>query len=256
MKKLICILVALAMTGGAAWAEEAAIISATATCSHTFVLENSIRDEHLWCIEETMASPAQFVSAECILCGAEAIVFGDEELLEPDPCEPEVCTHRLLCFVSNGLSTWMRQSDSTFEQVRLGSGRCIDCGIFATLKEVVASVSMEQIEKLIDCEHEYIVYEQTKPELERYESCGEVSHACFKYYRGICRYCETVEWVVFVGAYEQHEWVYSGKDQHLNEENRHEIFYECSVCDAQMLEAQLCSGPESGACDIVVPQAK
>ena len=252
MKRLICILCVLLLCS-VALAEETAVISKKVVCGHNFKVEAAIRDEHLWCIGASDADPALFVSAECTLCGAQGIVYDDEELLEPNPCEPEECTHRLLRLSSNTYSTWTNESGSRLVQKKYGAAQCIDCGTFGTLTDEVISVSFEEIETMYECEHEYIVYEQTKPEFERYESCGGSSHACFKYYQGICRHCGTIEWVVFVGAFERHTWTYSGKDQHIDGENRHEIIYECSVCDAQTTETRPCPGPESGACDILIP---
>lgn len=103
------------------------------------------------------------------------------------------------------------------------------------------------------CEHEYLIYGQTGPYSEGYESCGSINHAYFKYYRGVCRYCGSDGTVVIMGPTQQHTRVYANRNEHVVDENRHAYIYECSVCDAEMYEYYPCPGTGDGDCIIITP---
>lgn len=255
MKKLICVLFALMMLCGMAGTEE---LTESAACNHTFMLEDTIRENHLRLVEDTSVSPALFVSARCTKCEEQGIVFDDMNLLEADPCEPEECIHRMYRIPGQNGQYWRTQSSEMPELVMHDVGMCIDCGIVATLVKVIEWTTIEQ--QIVDageaCEHEYLIYDQAKPYSAGYESCGDVHHAYYNYYLGTCRYCNMREKVVVVDSLEPHTMVYTGKNQHNSETNRHEIHYECSVCYEKCVETIPCAGPESRVCDIVVPQVK
>ena len=102
------------------------------------------------------------------------------------------------------------------------------------------------------CEHEYLVYENAAPYKEGYESIGDINHAYFEYYRGVCRLCGSVGTVVITETPAQHSWIYTGQNQHEEDRNRHRYFYECNVCKESREDTLPCPGTGNGDCIIMI----
>lgn len=259
MKRLISILLVGLLLCCVALAEDTELNGA-ADCDHQFLVEGTIREDQLWCIAETDAEHELFESVRCVTCGAEGIVFDDQSLLQPEPCDPEICTHRLYWEPSQSGTRVLWANEYQIAREEYGFGTCIDCGAYGTLRKqeiVPIAVVTEEGELLDACEHEYIVYEQSKPYDEGFESCGELSHAYFKYYWGTCRYCGESETMVVAGLPEQHIWKYDGNNKHVFETGsdyrvintrRHEYVYKCPVCNGETTETYICPGNGSTNC--------
>ena len=134
MKKVICLmLTALLLLGGVTAADESV---GAETCQHVFELYTSILPEHEWIVRN--ADEAAFLaSAVCIRCDESCIVVRDKALLTPEPCEPEVCTHRLATLpdftrevYENGRNG---AGDPVHHLVCYDVGVCLDCGLVATV---------------------------------------------------------------------------------------------------------------------------
>ncbi len=104
-------------------------------------------------------------------------------------------------------------------------------------------------------EHQYGYYEGQKPYLERCESNGGITHSLYKYYTGICIHCAMAGNVAAIGAPENHVFEYSGLNQHVKGENRHQYFYACNACKEVVFDIYLCPGTGNGDCILIVPGA-
>ncbi len=102
-------------------------------------------------------------------------------------------------------------------------------------------------------EHRFGYHEGQKPYLECYKSNGGVSHSLYKYYAGICIHCAKEGNVAAIGAPENHVFEYSGINQHVKGENRHQYFYVCSTCGEVVFDTFLCRGTGNGDCMIMLP---
>lgn len=171
MKKLICILFAMALLVSAAFAEEAEE-PVVMRHRHTLMLESVLLEEHLWCIEGSDADPALFSSGKCIGCDAAGIVFEEDNLLKAEPCEAENCTHRLYRLPGQKGVYWRADDSTTRIRVEHSVGMCIDCGTVCTLMketvEKVIAVQAKEVDKTAVCRHEYKKVPQLNDEAEEY----------------------------------------------------------------------------------------
>lgn len=148
MKKGICLLLTVLMLlSGVTIADES---GSPEMCQHVFELCDSVLPEHdgsVWTEDEG----AFRASAVCMLCGEKCVVAKDEATLTPDPCAPEVCTHRLDTLPDFTREICQAGTDSTGEamhqQVKYDVGVCVDCGIVATVIDRLEYSAHQMVEK-------------------------------------------------------------------------------------------------------------
>lgn len=256
MKKWICILFALTMLWAVALAEDTATEK---TCNHQFQVQDELLPEHEWCIADSGAPAGSFLSVVCSRCGEDGVVFSDASLIEPDPCDPSVCTHRIYCPVDFA-DVELSLRENVARSVTTGHGTCVDCDIDATLSRTVERKD-QQVTKMQKqepeaaaevCVHALAYYAQQAPYREGCISNGGVTHVKVQYYRGVCLHCGEAGTAAVLGEAERHTFVYSGLNQHLEGEGRHEYFYRCTGCGETISDVFLCYGSGDGDCPVLV----
>lgn len=188
MKRLLCILLAMAMLCGMGFAEDAQEAEEEAmrlACAHQFQLSTGLLPEHEWCVRDLEEPENAAVSATCIYCDAEGVVFKDKALIEPDSCNAAVCTHRLYWLPDFNRTEWKKVNDKLHQRIEYGVGICVDCGTFGTLfrelehgeHQMVASEGFH-----IEGQYIHVVWEECL-------LCGVIDGAlvpCVSYEDGIC----------------------------------------------------------------------
>ena len=188
MKRLLCSLLALTMLYCMSFAEEAQETKEDTlklACAHQFHLSTGLLPEHEWCVSDLEVPENTVVSVTCIYCDAEGVVFKDKALIEPDPCNAAVCTHRLYRLSEFDRTEWKKTNDKLHQRIEYGVGICVDCGTFGTLvsemehseHQMAASEGFH-----IDGQYIHVIWEECLV-------CGMIDGAlvpCISYEDGVC----------------------------------------------------------------------
>ena len=162
MKRSICILLSLMLLWCWGIAEEEKE-EQMRVCDHLFQVDEMLLPEHEWCIRDQEAPQKAFKSVACIYCDAEGIVFEDKALLEPDPCNAAVCTHRLYRLSEFNRAEWEPVNDQLHQRIEYGVGICVDCGTFGTLVRKLENGTHQLVESEgfhIEGQYIHVIWEE------------------------------------------------------------------------------------------------
>lgn len=141
MKRMLLFLLAALLLCSAAHAEEI-----TEPCQHEYEKGTEILEDHNWVVYGDPAE-AYLVSAVCRHCGDSCVIIKERELLIPEPCAQEACTHRMYALPAFSRTVWVPVENGFFHQrVEYDVAGCLDCGLVATVYEI-KETSQHQMEE-------------------------------------------------------------------------------------------------------------
>lgn len=185
MKRLLCIMAVMLLLSSLAVAESLEEVMDILACDHEFKLCAEVLEEHRWCIRDMEEQANLFVSAVCEKCGTSGVVFDDKNLLEAEPCSPQVCTHRMYRLRQFDRSVWRIVGEQLHQRVEYSVGVCLDCGLVGALvAEKEAGVHQMEIKPGFHIEGQYIHVTCQECEL-----CGMMTGElipCISYKDGTC----------------------------------------------------------------------
>lgn len=185
MKRLLSIMVVILLLSGLAAAEGLEESVDILTCDHEFTLCAGVLEAHQWCIRDVEEKADLFVSAVCEKCGTSGVVFDDKNLLEAEPCAPQVCTHRMYRLRQFDRSVWRTVGEQMHQRMEYSVCVCIDCGLIGTLVAVKeAGMHQMEIKPGFHIEGQYIHVTCQECEL-----CGMMTGGlipCISYEEGTC----------------------------------------------------------------------
>lgn len=148
MKRIVCILFAMALLCCVSFAEETA-----EPCQHEYEKHPFLINEVRKLIQEYYPddSEAFYGYALCKLCSDMPLLVIDPNMLEADPCEPDECIHRLYLLPEFNHAVWRSVTDegghTYHERVEYDVSVCMDCNLVVTLFEIMESGEHQMEEK-------------------------------------------------------------------------------------------------------------
>ncbi len=164
MKKIIALLMSAFLLCGVVLAEDAGY------CQHDYekwpFLINEVRQNY---IQEYFPEDgdAFFGYALCKLCSDIALLVADANMLDPDPCEPDDCIHRMYVLPDFSYRAWKTTEDDRGDQYdelrQYEVGVCMDCNRLILMHEALETSEHQMVEKQgfhIEGQHIHVTCEE------------------------------------------------------------------------------------------------
>ncbi len=153
MKRIIALLLSAFLLSGISFAEDAAY------CQHERekrpFLINEVRTNYIQAFYPD-DSDAFYGYALCTLCSDIALLVTDPNMVDPKPCEPDNCLHRLYVLPDFNYQAWKTttdyirdpKGDYPYDELRQYEvGVCVDCNQLILLYEAVETSEHQMVEK-------------------------------------------------------------------------------------------------------------